>query len=153
MTESSTLGAFASHPFLSGLDNRLLMQLASGVGPFSASPGEYLGREGELASSFFLIQSGKVAIESRRADGAPSPIDTVGPGEVIGWSWLLPPYRWQFDCHAVDAVHGLALNADWLRWQCEQNHELGYHLLKHLLAVVGSRLAATRRQLGEKTTR
>jgi CRP-like cAMP-binding protein len=152
MAESNTLGAFASHPFLGGLDNRLLMQLTSGVKPFSAKTGEYLGREGQPATSFFLIQSGKVAIESPRPEGAPSPIQVIGPGEVIGWSWLLPPYQWQFDCRVVDAVQGLAMNAEWLRWQCDQNHELGYHLLKHLLAVVGGRLAATRRQLGGKAS-
>jgi len=148
--EASTLGAFDSHPFLSGLDNRLLMQLASGVKPFSAKAGEYLGREGKPATSFFLVQSGHVAIESPSPHGSPGVIQTIGPGEVIGWSWLLPPYQWQFDCRAVDTVQGLSLNAEWLRWQCEQNHELGYHLLKHLLAVVGGRLAATRRQLGGK---
>lgn len=150
MPESSTPGVFSSHPFLSGLGNRLSMQLASGVKPFSGKAGEYLGLEGQPATSFFLIQSGQVAIESQSQEGAARRIQTIGPGEVIGWSWLLPPYQWQFDCRVVDPVQGLAMNAEWLRWQCDQNHELGYHLLTHLLAVVGGRLAATRRQLGGK---
>ena len=74
------------------------------------------------------------------------PIQTVGAGEVVGWSWLLPPYRWQFDARATSAVQGLVFDAAWLREQCEQDHELGYHLLWQLLVVVSSRLAASRVQ-------
>jgi hypothetical protein len=72
------------------------------------------------------------------------PIQTLGPGDVVGWSWLLPPYLWQFDARADGVVEGLVFDATWLRDQCEQDHELGYHLLKQLLAVVGSRLVACR---------
>lgn len=74
------------------------------------------------------------------------PIQTVGPGEVVGWSWLLPPYRWQFDGRAVDAVEGVVFDGAWLRQQCEQDHELGYSLLRQMVAVISSRLAATRLQ-------
>ena len=67
---------------------------------------------------------------------------------MVGWSWLLPPYEWHFDARAVDSVQGLLFDAAWLREQCEQDYELGYHLLKELLAVVTSRLGACRiRQL------
>lgn len=62
-------------------------------------------------------------------------------------AWVLPPHRWHFDARATDEVRGIVFDAAWLRDQCEQNHELGYHLLKQLLAVVSGRLAATWRQL------
>ncbi len=42
-----------------------------------------------------------------------------GPGEVVGWSWLVPPHQWQFDCRAIDAVRGLAFDAEWLREAAE----------------------------------
>jgi CRP-like cAMP-binding protein len=119
------------------------MRLASGVMPFSAAPGEYLGREGQTADSFFLIQEGHVVIDSREGDKSVS-VQTVGAGDVVGWSWILPPHRWQFDCRAVDAVKGIRFEAGWLRDQCETDYELGYHLVKHLLGVIASRLAATR---------
>jgi CRP-like cAMP-binding protein len=146
MTEPGILGAFASHPFHQALSEQHRMRLASGVRPFTASPGEYLAREGEPAHAFYLIQSGQVAIGTHLAERGAVPIQTVGAGEVVGWSWLLPPYRWQFDARAVLAVQGLVFDANWLREQCEQDHEQGYHLLKQLLAVVSSRLAATRVQ-------
>ncbi len=146
MTEPGIPDAFASHPFIQGLSEQHRVRLASGVRPFTASPGEYLAREGEPAHAFYLIQSGQVEIGTHLAKGGAVPIQTVGVAEVVGWSWLLPPYRWQFDARAVDAVQGLAFDAPWLREQCERDHELGYQLLKQLLAVVGSRLAATRVQ-------
>ncbi len=144
------LDTFASHDFLRGLDQQHLMRLASGVRPFSMTPGGYLARQDGPAETFYLIQSGRVEILSRKEDSDRVVVETVGPGEVVGWSWLLPPHRWQFDCRAVDQVQGLAFDAEWLRELCEQDHELGYHLLKHLLAVVARRLAASRRALSRK---
>lgn len=146
MTEPGILAAFADHAFIQALSEQHRMRLASGVRPFTASPGEYLAREGEPAHAFYLIQSGQIEIDMYLARRGAVPIQTVGAGEVVGWSWLLPPYRWQFDARAVDAVQGLSFDAAWLREQCEQDHELGYQLLKQLLAVVGSRLTATRVQ-------
>jgi CRP-like cAMP-binding protein len=146
MTEPGVPGAFASHAFIQGLSDQHRIRLASGVRLFMASAGEYLAREGEPAHAFYLIQFGQVEIGTHLAERGAVPIQTVGAGEVVGWSWLLPPYRWQFDARATLAVQGLAFDAAWLREQCEQDHELGYQLLKQLLAVVSSRLAATRVQ-------
>lgn len=146
MTEAAIPDALASHAFVQGLSSQQRIRLASGVRPFTASPGEYLAREGAPAHAFYMLQSGQVAIGTHLAERGSVPIQTLGAGEVVGWSWLLPPYRWQFDARATDAVHGLAIDAAWLRELCEQDHELGYQLLKQLLAVVSSRLAASRVQ-------
>jgi CRP/FNR family transcriptional regulator, cyclic AMP receptor protein len=147
MSDERILGTFASHDFLRRLGDRHLMLLASGARPFTAAPGEYLSREGEPAKAFYLIQSGHVEVRTQTSNLGEAVVQTVEPGEVIGWSWLLPPYRWQFNSRTVDAVRGIAFDAEWLREKCEQDHELGYHLLTQLLAVTASRLAATWRQL------
>lgn len=144
MTQQGILGTFASHDFLAGLSERHRMILASGVRPFTASAGEYLAHEGAKSHALFLIQSGHVTLSTTVPGRGEVPILTVGPGEIVGWSWLLPPHRWQFDCRAADEVKGLAFDGEWLRERCEQDYELGYHLLKKLLAVVAGRLAATR---------
>jgi CRP-like cAMP-binding protein len=146
MTEPAILGAFSSHAFLKGLSEQHRMRLAVGVKPFRAAPGEYLSREGESAHAFYLIQSGHVGIGIDLRKSGTVPIQTLGPGDVVGWSWLSPPYLWQFDARAIEAVQGLLFDGSWLRTQCEQDHELGYHLLKQLLLVVGSRVAASRGQ-------
>lgn len=138
------IDAFGTHDFLSQLGERHRMRLATGVRPFTAKDGDVLAHEGQTASAFYLVQEGRVAI-GQRDDRAFKTIDVAGPGEVVGWSWLLPPHQWQFECRALGPVRGLAFDAEWLREQCEQDPELGYHLLKHLFKVVVQRLAASRR--------
>ncbi|MBI3463456.1 MAG: cyclic nucleotide-binding domain-containing protein [Planctomycetes bacterium] len=147
MTEQETLAAMASHAFLRGLSERQLAALASYAKSVTIAAGEFLGREGEPASAFYLIHSGRVALEIHTPAGGPVRIQTVGAGEPVGWSWIVPPNRWQFDARAVESVQAFALDADRLREKCEQDHELGYQLLKRLVAVIANRLAATRLQL------
>jgi len=147
MAEPAILSAFKSHAFLANLSQQHLMILASAVRPFSAKPGEVFAKQGETANAFYLVQTGHVVIDMHCPTRDIVPIQTIGPGDVIGWSWMVPGYRWQFTCRATDEVHGLAFDANWLRERCEQDHELGYHLLKQLVTVIASRLAATRVQL------
>jgi CRP/FNR family cyclic AMP-dependent transcriptional regulator len=146
MAELGILKTFASHPFLSGLADQHLMLLASGASPFTAEPDEFLGRAGEPAHALYLIQSGCVTIGVHKPDSEITPLRTAGPGEAVGWSWLVPPHTWHFDFCAVDRVQGLLFNATWLREQCEQRHELGYHFLNRYVAVLTSHLAALRTQ-------
>jgi CRP-like cAMP-binding protein len=149
MSKPDVLATFASHAFLRDFHCQHLMILLSGARPFTMSTGEYLGREGETAMHFYLIHSGHVSIETHNQDGKVVPLEVVGPGEAVGWSWLVPPHRWQFDCRAIDAVKGIALDAEWLREKCEQDHTLGHGLLKRLVVVLARRLAATRLLLSE----
>lgn len=146
MSQPGLTDLFAGHRFLAGLSERHRLALASGARPFSVSPGDYLAREGESARHFYLVQEGHVAIEAHLPGRGVRQIQTVGPGEIVGWSWLVPPHKWQFDCRALDTVKGIVFDGQWLRERCEQDHELGYCLLRQLLGVVASRLAATRLQ-------
>ncbi|MER3416793.1 MAG: Crp/Fnr family transcriptional regulator [Gemmataceae bacterium] len=134
------------HAFLERLQEAQRQLLEPGLKSFTAAPGEYLAREGEPAHAFYLIQSGHVAIGTHLGERGAVPIQTVGPGDVVGWSWVVPPYRWQFDARAVDRVEGLFFEAAWLRELCEKNTTLGYQVLKQLIASISSRLAATRLQ-------
>jgi CRP/FNR family cyclic AMP-dependent transcriptional regulator len=148
MTAANELsGMFTSHNFLHGLEERHRLLLASGARPFKAGPGQLLLRQGQEADAFYLIQSGQVALSLTTPRGEEVPIQNVGPGEVVGWSWLVPPHRWQFNGRPVQEVQGIAFNAQWLRDLCERDYSLGYHLLRQLVAVMAERLAATRRQL------
>ena len=123
------------------------MLLASGARPFTAASGEPLAREGEAAKTFYLIQAGHVALDLHTPERGAFPIQTVGPGEVVGWSWLVPPHRWHFTCTASEPVSGLMFDAEWLRDRCEQNHELGYHLLREMIGSLAGQLVATQEQL------
>ena len=137
----------AEHPFLKGLDPRhlnIIMGCASNVS-FDAE--QYILHEGEEAANFFIIHHGKVALEIFTSDRGPITIQTIGEGDVLGWSWLIPPYHWHYDARAIEPTSAIALDAKCLRAKCEEDHDLGYELLKRFAHVITQRLEATRLQL------
>jgi CRP-like cAMP-binding protein len=137
----------SEHAFLHGLNDRNVAALAACATLVDYSPNRMLGREGEAAHDFYLIRAGRVALEVPTPNRGTVRIQTVGAGEPVGWSWLVPPHRWQFDARAIEAGQAIAIDGTALRDKCEQDHELGYQLLKRLVAVIAGRLAATRMQL------
>jgi CRP-like cAMP-binding protein len=110
-------------------------------------PGTELFREGQRADSFYAIRSGSVALEMVAAPRPPLIIETLHAGDVLGWSWLFPPYRVQFDAKAVDEVHAITFDAECLRAKCDADAELGYALMKRFALVLTDRLQATRVRL------
>jgi CRP-like cAMP-binding protein len=134
------------HPFLEGLDDDQRRRLAAGARPFQAAAGDYLARQGEPADAFYLLSGGQVALGVQLGERGAVPVQTVGAGEVVGWSWLVPPYRWQFDARALDAVNGVSFDAGWLREPAEADPRVGFYLARRLVGVVAGRLAATRVQ-------
>lgn len=147
MSHNEKFFALAQHPFLLGIDSKLLEQLVSCAQQITVTPGQFLGRVRESANTFCLIQSGRVSIELQGRGGESVTLQTLGPGEVIGWSWFLPPHRWQFDARVVETVRVLNLDAERLRAMCEQDHELGYLIITRLFKVVVGRLTAARQRL------
>jgi CRP-like cAMP-binding protein len=137
----------ARHPFFDGLEAghlRLLTGCATNV-RFPA--GAFLFRAGEEANVFFLVRAGLVAIEIVPPGAPAHTVQTVGPDEVLGWSWLVPPYRWKFDARAIEETRAIALDGRCLRTKCDEDHGLGYELLKRVAHVMEERLQATRLQL------
>ena len=137
----------ADSPTFAGLRPQDL-ELIAGCGTNARfEAGDMLLRDGEPADRFFLVRHGRVALEIAAPGGAPLLIDTIADGEVVGWSWLFEPYRWQFDARAVDPVAAVAFDAACLRGKCDADHELGYQLMRRMTALAVSRLQATRLQL------
>jgi CRP/FNR family transcriptional regulator, cyclic AMP receptor protein len=137
----------ASRPFFQGLDPAFLATLESGVSVVSFAAGAEVVREGSPATAFFLIEEGKVALEIASPDRPRRTILTLGPGDVLGWSWLVAPYRWRLDAHAVKPTVVTAVNATVLRAALEADPAQGYRLLLRLLPIIASRLESTRLQL------
>lgn len=137
----------AEHPFFQGLppeDIALLTGCASNV-VFKA--GEVIRREGDAANEFFVIRQGKVALEIYLPERGQVVLQTVGAGEIFGWSWLIPPHEWRFDARALELTRVLALDGKCLRNKFEANPRLGYELLKRVAQVFAERLLAARLQL------
>ena len=137
----------AEHPFFEGLDPELLKIIASRANDVRFEAGQMIYREGDEADQFLLVRGGKVAIEIFSDRGGSLIIQTVGPGDVLGWSWLFPPFKRRFDTRAIEATTAFALDGKFLREKAEEDYRLGYELLKRFSRIVLERLQATRLQL------
>jgi len=137
----------AEHPFLKGLEPRYLKLIVGCASNVRFKAGRFLFHEGEEANQFYMIRQGKVAVEIHAAKRTSIIVQTVGEGEVLGWSWLIPPYRWRFDARAVELTRAIALDGKCLRTKSEEDHDLGYELLKRFSDIIVERLDATRLQL------
>jgi CRP/FNR family transcriptional regulator, cyclic AMP receptor protein len=139
--------AVTAHPFFKGMSphHRRLLSDCAMVSHFE--PGEFLINEGDVANRFYLIIQGTVALQSRSKDQRIVPIQSIGEGNVLGWSWLFPPYFWHFDAQATEPTDVLFLYATPLREECESDHDFGYEMIKRMTEVIINRLQATRRQL------
>ena len=137
----------ALHPFLVGMGKEqtaLLTDCAIGA---HFSKGQAILREGEQANRFYLIESGRVILESGKAYGQPMIIDTIGAGDLLGWSWMFSPYTWQFTARASEPTTAIFFYGTILREYCERDHSLGYELLKRMAAVMTRRLQAARQKM------
>ncbi len=139
--------AWKAHPFLRDLDTALLTPLAGCAMPVEFKSGELIFREGEMANRFYLIVEGRVQLEAEAADRPGVSVDYIGTGDVLGWSWLFPPYMWNFTARAVEPVRAIFFYGTWLREQYDADPALGYELMKRTTAVVIRRLHAARQQL------
>ena len=115
--------------------------------PTNFKADQVIFREGEMANRFYLILEGRVILEAESPDQPSVPVDYASTGDVLGWSWLFPPYKARFDARALNAVRALSLDGACLRKKCESDPALGYQLLRRFTEVVVSRLEATRMQL------
>ena len=110
-------------------------------------PDEYLFHAEDPADWIYLVRHGRVALELATPGRGAVQFETVGEGEIVGLTWLLPPYRWGYDARAAELTRAIALDARCLRDKCEADHDLGYEMLKRFLPVLVQRLQATRLQM------
>ena len=137
----------AEIPALAGLrpeQNELIAGCATNV---RATAGEYLFREGQRADVFYAIRHGSLALELHVPARDAVTIETLGAGELVGWSWLFPPHRWEFDGRAREDTALISFDGACLRGKCDADHELGYELMKRFAEIIIARLQATRLRL------
>jgi CRP-like cAMP-binding protein len=136
----------ARHPFFQGLDARWVDLIAGCATNVHLSPGTYLFHEGEPADAFYVVRHGRVAIETTTPT-ASVVLDTVHDGDVVGWSWLVPPHRWTFDARATAETSLVAFDGVCLREKCAADPDLGHALLQRVVAVMSARLQSARVRL------
>ena len=137
----------ADAPTFRGLDPEQLTLIAGCGVNEHFELGAALFREGEPADRFFLIREGAVALQVQAPGQGELVIETLHRGDVVGFSWLFEPHRWQFDARAVEPTRVIAFDGACLRGKCEADHELGYELMRRFARAITERLQATRLQL------
>jgi CRP-like cAMP-binding protein len=135
------------HPFFKELSPHQYRLLADSAMRTQFRAGEVIFQQGDPANRFYLIQRGKVAVETWVRERGTITVETLYGGDVLGWSWLFSPYYWQFGARALEDTDAIFIYGTPLRDECESDHELGYELMKRVSAVMLERLQATRRQL------
>ncbi len=135
------------HPFFAGLDGDALAIVSGCATNVSFAPGEFLFRQGQPANQFFVVRRGRVALQIHGPAVGTMVVDTADAGDVVGWSWLVPPYHWLFDARAVEPTGAVSFDGACLRGKCEDDPRLGYELMKAVSQVMLSRLTAARVRL------
>src|SRR5271163_833986 len=138
-----TAESLPEHPLFQGMGQRDRHILAECSMHASFEAGTQVVETGEPANCFYLIVSGLVALETP-GDYSPLRVQTIGPGDVLGWSWLFPPYCWHFDAIAKEHTEAIFFYGSRLRQECDRNHDFGYELFKRMSQILVSRLQTTR---------
>lgn len=147
MTVRSIEDYLPEHPFFAGSPAEVIELLAGCAHNVHFRAQEVIFQEGQSADHFYLIRHGRVAVQVHRTAGGPSILSTVDAGDVLGWSWLVPPYRWLFDARATVEASAVCFDAACVRAKCDEDPAIGYPLMSRVAQVMHQRLEAARVQL------
>jgi len=136
-----------AHPFFADFPGAHLETVVGCASNVRFGAHEYVFHEGEEANKFYLIREGKVALQIFSERRGSLNILTLGAGDILGWSWLFPPYRWKFSAKTIEATRAFAMDGQCLRDKAEEDHDLGYELLKRFSHVFETRLETMRLQV------
>lgn len=136
-----------SHPFFAGLKEADIELIAGCAKNVRFAAGEAIFREGQAADAFYVIRVGRIGIDVSLPPRGWIRVQTLEAGDVLGWSWLFPPYKWHFSAVALEAVRAFEFNGTCLRGKCEDDNRLGFELMKRFARVMMERLQAARLQI------
>ncbi len=147
MTGQSIESYLATHDFFSELDERSKKFLADSAVVRELNAGDVLFRQGESADKFYLLRSGEVSVQVPALMGPALQIQKLREDQILGWSWLIPPYRWNFQALALEDAVVLEFDGSIILARCEQDPSFGYQLLKLFAALMSERLDAARQKM------
>ena len=150
LPENALIKTLGDHPFLKGMTGDHLNILSANAMPVEFVAGAVIFNEGDTANRFYLIQEGEVILDSSdNPEKKPIEIARLGAGDVLGWSWMFPPFYWRFSSRAVKPTKAIFFYGTRLREECEKDPRLGMILAHRAAEVAIQRLQATRKKLLE----
>ncbi|MCP4388180.1 MAG: cyclic nucleotide-binding domain-containing protein, partial [Gammaproteobacteria bacterium] len=144
---SSIEDYLSSHAFFSGLDDGFIKFLSDSATKVRVKQGESLFKQGERADKFYLLRSGQISIQIPALMGPTLDIQTLGEDQILGWSWLISPYRWSFQARAMEDTEVIEFDGSAILARCEQDPAFGYELFKRFAALMSERLDAARQKM------
>ena len=147
MQKKGLKSILVQHSFLKDLPEPYMDLLEGCASNVRFEPGDPVIQEGHEANHFYLIRKGQVNIELPLSHRQPITVQTVHENEVLGWSWMIPPYRWHFSARAQGQVLAFAFDGKCLRTKYEKNHDLGFELFRRFSMIMSKRLEDTILQL------
>jgi len=139
----------AAHPFFKGLDSRFLKLVLECADRKTFKPGEFLCKDDEEATKFYVIHQGRVSVEIFRDRRGPVTIQSLGETDVLGWLWFEKPYHWHLDAKAKELTRVISLDVGRLRDKCEQDHDFGYELMRRYAHHLAVQFRVTKLQLAD----
>jgi CRP-like cAMP-binding protein len=140
----------SAQQFFSGLNPESIKLLSGYASERQIDAGQVLFRQGERANKFYLIRSGSIAVEIPAIMGPALKVQSLGPGQVLGWSWLIPPYKWNFQASAEVKTKLLEFDGSQVLARCDADANFGYDVLKRFASLMSERLEAARQRLMEQ---
>lgn len=147
MTTESIVQVLAEAPVFSGMSKDFLARLARNAHEIRVESGTLLFRGGEPAENFFMLLDGAVSIEIPAVAGPTLQVQRLAPVRVLGWSWLLPPFKWSFNARTVSESRLLEFDGRAVLAQCEQDPAFGYEVIKRFSGLMAERLDAAHRKM------
>ena len=140
-------GFIRDHPFLATMRPEHLQVITEGAKVAGFERGETLLQEGGFANRFFLIQWGKIELQAHDRDGKEIYIETLGGGDVFGWSWFIPPFSWSLQARAIEPTKVIVVDGAHLLVVAENDPVFGYALMKRIAQLMSHRFHSVRHQL------
>ena len=147
MSNPSITEYLSAHEFFSEFSDDVLKFLCECSSMREIKKGQILFRQGEHADKFYVVRSGLISIQMPAIMGPTLEIQTVNENQVLGWSWLIPPYKWNFQTKAEEDSELLQFDGAAILARCEQEPKFGYELLKKFAGLMSVRLNAARQKM------
>lgn len=150
MNAPSVIEYLSNHAFFGGLSSETLSFLSNCCSRVEISKGHVLFHQGETADNFYVVLNGNISIEMPAIMGPSVVIQSLGQDQVLGWSWLISPYKWSFQAKAIEDTELLRFDGKAILAQCELDPKFGYELLKKFAELMSVRLDSARQKMMEE---
>ena len=137
----------SAHSFFSGLEDGFMKFLSNSAQELQIKEGNVLFQQGKPADKFYLLRRGHVSVQVPALVGPTLELQVLGEDQILGWSWLIPPYRWNFQARALEDSELLEFDGRAILARCEEDPKFGYELFKRFAALMSERLDSARQKI------